>query len=90
MSSFLASVMLLGSAAAEEAEWMTIGVLVEKGTPKESASGGGFCVWRIADLERTESEFGVLLFGDAYASQWKQVEGDVFAVLSPKVLCASV
>lgn len=66
---------------------MTIGVLARKTMSKPATNGSTFMVWGLADLEGTE--LGVFLFGDAYNSHWKQMEGSIVAVLNATLMPAT-
>ncbi|OWZ09633.1 hypothetical protein PHMEG_00017637 [Phytophthora megakarya] len=70
-----------------EVDWVTIGVLTRKTLSKPAANGSTFMVWGLSDLEGTE--LGVFLFGDAYASHWKEVAGSIVAVLNATLLPAT-
>ncbi|KAG7376201.1 minichromosome maintenance- protein [Phytophthora pseudosyringae] len=67
-----------------EVDWVTIGVLTRKTLSKPAANGSTFMVWGLSDLEGTE--LGVFLFGDAYASHWKEMAGSIVAVLNATLL----
>ncbi|GAB9468994.1 Mcm10-like protein [Globisporangium polare] len=71
----------------ETIDWVTIGVLARKTMSKASANGGSFMVWSLSDLSGTE--LGVFLFGEAYETHWKEMEGSVVAVLNAALLPAT-
>ena len=60
----------------------TIAVLVDKLTPKSTARGDPYCLWKFSDLRHTT--LTVFLFGEAYSQSWKELPGSVFALLTPK------
>ncbi|KAF4031221.1 hypothetical protein GN244_ATG16950 [Phytophthora infestans] len=70
-----------------EVDWVTIGVLTRKTLSKPAANGSTFMVWGLSDLDGTE--LGVFLFGDAYASHWKELTGSIVAVLNATLLPAT-
>ena len=63
-------------------DWVTIGVLATKSSPKTSKNGGRFMVWYLSNLQGCSA--ALFLFGDAYQQHWKESEGVVIAVLNPK------
>ncbi|XP_059651159.1 uncharacterized protein LOC132298832 [Cornus florida] len=60
--------------------WATVGVLTEKGNPKNSSTGKKFCIWKIGCLD--EKTISVFLFGDAYQKNCKEEAGTVFALFN--------
>ncbi|KAF3796454.1 MCM10-like protein [Nymphaea thermarum] len=60
--------------------WATIGVLAEKGSPRQSSSGKNFCIWKLGCLNGTT--VSLFLFGDAYAKNWKETVGSVFGLFN--------
>ncbi|CAN6482670.1 unnamed protein product [Victoria cruziana] len=60
--------------------WATIGVLTEKGSPRQSSSGKTFCIWKLGCLNGTS--VSLFLFGDAYAKNWKETVGSVFGLFN--------
>ncbi|KAJ6896923.1 hypothetical protein NC651_022959 [Populus alba x Populus x berolinensis] len=60
--------------------WATVGVLIEKGSPKTSSVGKSYCIWKFGSLD--ESSISLFLFGDAYQQNCKEQAGTVFALLN--------
>ncbi|KAI5577516.1 hypothetical protein BDE02_09G119000 [Populus trichocarpa] len=60
--------------------WATVGVLIEKGSPKTSSVGKSYCIWKFGSLD--ESSISVFLFGDAYQQNCKEQAGTVFALFN--------
>ncbi|CAK7329495.1 unnamed protein product [Dovyalis caffra] len=60
--------------------WATVGVLIEKGSPKTSSVGKSYCIWKIGSLD--ESSVSLFLFGDAYQQNCKEQAGTVFALFN--------
>ncbi|GMN48725.1 hypothetical protein TIFTF001_017892 [Ficus carica] len=57
--------------------WATVGVLTEKGVPRTSSTGKGYCIWKIGCLD--ESTISLFLFGDAYKQFCNERAGTAFA-----------
>ncbi|KAK9830984.1 hypothetical protein WJX81_005397 [Elliptochloris bilobata] len=66
----------------EDGAWATVGVLVSKSAPRESASGNMFSIWRLSDLDgATESCF---LFGEAHQDHYREAQGAVVALFNAR------
>ncbi|KAK3272999.1 hypothetical protein CYMTET_18738 [Cymbomonas tetramitiformis] len=63
--------------------WGTVGVLVSKMKPRESASGQKWSVWKLSDLDR--NDVSLFLFGQAYTDHWKESEGAVLGIRGAKL-----
>jgi len=64
-------------------DWLTIGVLATKCSPRSTAKGGRFLIWGLTNL--AGDRIALFLFGSAYENFWKdQGQGIVVAVLNPK------
>ena len=60
-----------------EVEWLTIGVLASKTTPRASdKSAGKYMIWTITDFK---ADINVMLFDDAYKDHWVEVRRGVTA-----------
>ena len=57
--------------------WATVGVLTEKGVPRTSSTGKGYCIWKIGCLD--EATISLFLFGDAYKQFCNERAGTAFA-----------
>ena len=77
---------LMRSPSAETQPWLTIGVLVNKGPPdKFTRFGSRYAIWQFSDLQAAgATTISVLLFGEAWATSWKVLPGEVYALLSAK------
>ncbi|GAQ88020.1 hypothetical protein KFL_003940110 [Klebsormidium nitens] len=62
--------------------WATAAVLSEKMTPRESASGRKYGLWKVTDLAGFTCS--LFLFGDAFEAHWKESEGSVVGLLNAK------
>lgn len=60
--------------------WVTVGVLTEKGTQKTSSNGKSFCIWKIGCLD--ENIVPLFLFGNAYQRNCQEQAGTVFALFN--------
>eukprot|EP00731_Ephydatia_muelleri_P003820 Em0001g3820a len=69
-----------------EGDWVTIGVLVDKLPPKDSAKGDKFSVWKLSDLSSQKSLVSLFLFGKAFQEHWKTPAGHVIALLNPTIM----
>ncbi|EXB39306.1 Protein MCM10-like protein [Morus notabilis] len=63
--------------------WATVGVLTEKGIPRTSSTGKGYCIWKIACLD--EATMSLFLFGDAYKKFCDEPAGTAFAFFDCRV-----
>lgn len=63
--------------------WATVGVLTEKGSPKTSSTGKGYCIWKVGCLDG--QLITIFLFGDAYKQYSKETAATVFAFFSAGV-----
>lgn len=69
-----------------EGDWVTIGVLISKSSPKTSKNGKQFSVWKLNDLSPHCPTVGLFLFGRSHEDHWKTVEGSVVGLLNAKVM----
>ncbi|KND03458.1 uncharacterized protein SPPG_00941 [Spizellomyces punctatus DAOM BR117] len=65
-------------------DWVTIGVIAEKSSPRTSLKGGKYCVIKLTDLDK--SVVNVFLFKKSFERHWKELVGSVVALLNPKIL----
>ncbi|KAL6517436.1 hypothetical protein OROMI_033137 [Orobanche minor] len=63
--------------------WATIGILIEKGTPKTSSIGQTFTWWKIGCLD--DYNITLFLFGDAYKKTCEEKRGSIFALFNCSV-----
>ena len=63
--------------------WATVGVLIEKGSPKTSSTGKSYCIWKIGCLDG--QSITIFLFGDAYKKHSKEPASTVFAFFNAGV-----
>lgn len=63
--------------------WATVGVLIEKGSPKTSSTGKSYFIWKIGCLD--EQPISIFLFGDAYKTHNKESASTVFAFFNAGV-----
>lgn len=63
-------------------DWLTIGVLARKSSPKPTRIGKKFITFTFTDLENHEMTLNV--FGAAYEDHWLTELGQVFVVLNAK------
>lgn len=66
-----------------QGDWVTIGVLANKGKTKQGKNGKNYAVWEISDLDR--ASVSLFLFDEAHALHWKALEGSIMAILNPSV-----
>ena len=71
----------------EKVDWVTIGILQTKSTPKATKKGDHYAIWTLSDL--TGCSVSVFLFGNAYETHWKEMEGSIIAVINPGIIAAS-
>ena len=69
-----------------EGDWVTMGVVVDKLPPKDSAKGEKFSVWKLSDLSSQKSLISLFLFGKAFQEHWKTPAGYVVALLNPTIM----
>lgn len=69
-----------------EGDWVTIGVVVDKLPPRDSAKGNKYAVWKVSDLSSQSAVVSLFLFGKSYQEHWKMVQGSVIALLNPTVM----
>ena len=67
-------------------DWVTMGVVVDKLPPRDSAKGNKYAVWKLSDLSSQSSVVSLFLFGKAYQEHWKMVQSSVVALLNPTVM----
>ncbi|TPX70638.1 hypothetical protein SpCBS45565_g01707 [Spizellomyces sp. 'palustris'] len=65
-------------------DWVTIGAIAEKSSPRTSLKGGKYCVIKLTDLDK--SVVNVFLFNKSFERHWKERVGSVVALLNPKIL----
>jgi hypothetical protein len=74
-------------------EAFTIGVLSNKSLPKtaKGKSAAKFVVWKFVDLTKASiaKPFTLFVFGSAFESWWKELEGSVMCILRPEPLDAN-
>ncbi|PRW60422.1 MCM10-like protein [Chlorella sorokiniana] len=66
-----------------EGSWATICVIGEKSRPRETASGRPYSIWKVTDLDQTC--VSLFLFSGAHDDLWREAEGTIVALFSPKV-----
>ncbi|GAB4814670.1 hypothetical protein N2152v2_001716 [Parachlorella kessleri] len=79
----LAQVKTRHRTAGLEGAWATLCVVGEKSKPRESQSGRTYSIWKVTDLDATSHS--LFLFGSAHSDLWKESEGTLIALFSPKV-----
>src|SRR3954468_22017080 len=68
-------------------DWVTIGVLYSKSSPRTTSKGGKYCVLRLSDLAMGTEGANLFLFDKVFERWWKElIPGMVIAVLNGKVL----
>ena len=67
-------------------DWVTVGVVVDKMPPRDSAKGNKYAVWKLSDLSSQSAVVSLFLFGKAYQEHWKMVQSSVVALLNPTVM----
>ncbi|TDH71085.1 hypothetical protein CCR75_004657 [Bremia lactucae] len=68
-------------------DWVTIGVMTRKTLSKAAANGSTYMVWGLSNLEGVE--LSLFLFGDAYATHWREPLGSLVAILNATLLPAT-
>ncbi|OAY77705.1 protein MCM10 homolog isoform X1 [Ananas comosus] len=63
--------------------WATVGVLLDKGSPRVSSAGKSYAIWKMGCLD--ESDVSVFLFGDSYTQYCNEGVGAVFALFNSAV-----
>ncbi|EFN59862.1 hypothetical protein CHLNCDRAFT_133673 [Chlorella variabilis] len=66
-----------------EGSWVAICVVGEKSKPRETAAGRSYSIWKVTDLDQTC--LSLFLFSGAHDELWREAEGSIVALLSPKV-----
>ncbi|PSC68556.1 MCM10-like protein [Micractinium conductrix] len=66
-----------------EGTWSTICVIGEKSKPRETAAGRCYSIWKVTDLDQTC--LSLFLFSGAHDDLWKEPEGTIIALFTPKV-----
>ncbi|KAL4437421.1 hypothetical protein ABPG75_004560 [Micractinium tetrahymenae] len=66
-----------------EGSWATIAVVGEKSKPRETATGRTYSIWKVTDLDQTG--LSLFLFGAAHDDLWREPEGTIVALFTPKV-----
>ncbi|XP_052282669.1 protein MCM10 homolog isoform X2 [Dreissena polymorpha] len=66
--------------------WVTMGVVVHKTEPRQSAAGKTFCIWKLSDLQHCDRTVTFFLFGNVYKDHWKNDLGVVIGLLNPSVM----
>ena len=69
-----------------EGDWVTIGVVVDKLPPRDSAKGNKYAVWKLSDLSSQSAVVSLFLFGKSYQEHWKMAQGSVVALLNPTIM----
>lgn len=71
-----------------DGDWVTIGVLAQKGPQKSSSNGKTFTVWTLTDLTAgvENDTVAFFLFGNVYQEVWKTQVGQVIALLNPSIM----
>jgi DNA polymerase III alpha subunit len=67
-----------------QGNWVTIGVIVEKSTPRDTAKGSKFVIFTLSDLQDTR--VNLMLFESAFKQHWTEMVGSVVAILNPEIL----
>ncbi|XP_052779218.1 protein MCM10 homolog isoform X1 [Mya arenaria] len=75
-----------GNADLQKDNWVTMGVVVHKTEPRQSAAGKTFCIWKLSDLQSCEKTVTFFLFGNVYKDHWKNDLGIVVGLLNPSVM----
>ncbi|KAJ3284004.1 minichromosome maintenance- protein [Borealophlyctis nickersoniae] len=65
-------------------DWVTIGVMADKSSPRTAKNGNKYCLFKFSDL--AGSIVNVFAFDDSFDRHWKELVGSVIAVLNPKIL----
>ncbi|KAL4421928.1 hypothetical protein ABPG77_005212 [Micractinium sp. CCAP 211/92] len=66
-----------------EGSWATIAVVGERSKPRETATGRTYSIWKVTDLD--QSSLSLFLFGAAHDDLWREPEGTIVALFTPKV-----
>ena len=69
-----------------EGDWVTVGVIVNKGEPKMSSKGSQYSVWKLCDLEDCDKVVSFFLFGNVHKQHWKVLTGTVIGLLNPSIM----
>ena len=69
-----------------EGDWVTIGVLVNKGNPKTSQKGSQYSIWQLSDLKDCTKTVALFLFGGAHKNLWKTSVGTVVGILNSQIM----
>ncbi|CAB0032213.1 unnamed protein product [Trichogramma brassicae] len=67
-------------------DWVFAGVVLNKSSPKTSAKGSQYSIWKLTDLSNEMKTVAVFLFSNAYKQLWKLSIGTVIGILNPNVL----
>ncbi|XP_014222348.1 protein MCM10 homolog [Trichogramma pretiosum] len=67
-------------------DWVFAGVVLNKSSPKTSAKGSQYSIWKLTDLSNEMKTVAVFLFSNAYKQLWKLSTGTVIGILNPNVL----
>ncbi|XP_060557335.1 protein MCM10 homolog [Ruditapes philippinarum] len=66
--------------------WVTLGVVVHKTEPRQSAAGKAYCIWKLSDLQNCDKTVTFFLFGNVYKEHWKNDLGVVIGLLNPSIM----
>ncbi|CAC5409455.1 MCM10 [Mytilus coruscus] len=70
----------------EHDNWVTIGVIVSKTDPRQSATGKTYCIWKLSDLQDCDKTISFFLFGEVYKQHWKNEVTAVVGILNPNLM----
>ncbi|XP_063407676.1 protein MCM10 homolog isoform X2 [Mytilus trossulus] len=70
----------------EHDNWVTIGVIVSKTDPRQSATGKTYCIWKLSDLQDCDKSISFFLFGEVYKQHWKNEVTAVVGILNPNLM----
>ncbi|XP_046386324.1 protein MCM10 homolog [Ischnura elegans] len=69
-----------------DADWVTIGVIVQKSNVQKSQKGSQYSILTLSDLKLGLKKVSLFLFSGAFKTHWKLPVGTVMGILNPSVL----
>ncbi|XP_071442899.1 protein MCM10 homolog [Hetaerina americana] len=69
-----------------DADWVTIGVIVQKSNVQKSQKGSQYSVLTLSDLKIGLKKVSLFLFSGSFKAHWKNPVGTVIGILNPSVL----
>ncbi|KAJ3089772.1 hypothetical protein HK102_005535 [Quaeritorhiza haematococci] len=65
-------------------DWVTIGVISEKSSPRTSSRGDKYVVFKLTDLK--DCQLATFVFRESFERHWKEIVGSIIAILNPKIV----